>query len=52
MHGLLNQHSSKETISFATVVAALKHTVAGDTNLFQKHEVDAFAQQTNAAIQR
>lgn len=52
LHGLLSQLSSKETVSFATAAAALKHTVAGDANLFQKHEVEAFAQQTNAAIQR
>ncbi|MEH7293256.1 sugar kinase [Priestia megaterium] len=42
LHGIVNQSSLQQIISFATAASALKHTVHGDCNAFSEKEILEF----------
>ncbi|WP_160725147.1 sugar kinase [Bacillus sp. USDA818B3_A] len=52
LYGVLESSTPEEAISFATAASVLKHTVAGDCNLFSAEEVKQFADSTPGKIVR
>lgn len=44
IYGLLNNHSGKLVVDFATAAAVLKHTIPGDFALLQLSEIEDFLQ--------
>lgn len=52
LHGLLLEHQPQRIIDFATMAAALKHTVHGDHNQFSAAEVEKLLESGAGDVQR
>lgn len=52
LHGILKNWTPQQTIDFATAACVLKHTIAGDANLFSENEVQTFQTATSGEIKR
>lgn len=50
--GILENMPPKEAVSFATAASALKHTVRGDCNVFEKDEITNFIRNGSGKIVR
>ncbi|RPK01441.1 2-dehydro-3-deoxygluconate kinase [Priestia endophytica] len=52
LHGIINQSSLQQIISFATAASALKHTIHGDCNAFSEEEILEFVANEKGKIVR
>lgn len=52
LHGILEQKKPQEIIDFATAASAMKHTIYGDCNQFNQHEVQEFLTSESGKIKR
>jgi len=52
LHGILEQRSPEDIVSFATAASVLKHTVNGDCNVFSEEEINTFVNSTPGRIVR
>lgn len=52
LHGILEQRTPEEIVTFATAASVLKHTIHGDCNLFSEEEIQAFATSSPGKIVR
>lgn len=52
LHGIIDEQTPEQIVSFATAASALKHTVHGDCNVFSEEEIKEFIDNGSGRIIR